>query len=120
MKNKITIITVLILISLCSFAQSDIIKNISGLVQDENQKPIEAASISLLKSADSSIIKTITSDKKGGFSFYNVANGKYLVGISSVGHASFYSPAFEISGDKPLTQLGTIALKQETKELKTV
>jgi iron complex outermembrane recepter protein len=120
MKNKIIIITAFILTTLSSFAQSDKTKNISGLIQDESQKPIESASISLLKPADSSTIKTITSDKKGNFSFYNVANGKYLINISSVGHSPFYSPAFEISNDKPLVQLGTIALKQETKELKTV
>ncbi|HEX4375001.1 MAG TPA: carboxypeptidase regulatory-like domain-containing protein, partial [Puia sp.] len=120
MKNKIIIITALLLISLSSFAQSDKTKNISGLIQDEGQKPVEAASISLLKTADSSTIKTITSDKKGSFSFHNIANGKYLISISSVGHASFYSPAFQISSDNPLVQLGTIALKPETKELKAV
>jgi len=120
MKNKITIITALLLSVLWSFGQSGISKNISGLIVDESQKPIESANISLLKTTDSSTVKTISSDKKGGFSFFNVSKGRYFISISSVGHATFYSPAFEISGDNRLIQLGTIALKQETRELKSV
>ena len=54
-------------ISFCSFAQSG--GKISGMIKDGgNQKVIDAASISLLKSSDSSLVKIAVTDKEGNFS----------------------------------------------------
>ncbi len=120
MKNKIIIITALILTSLYAFSQSSKTKNISGSLQDESQKPLEAASVSLLKSNDSSIIKTIASDKKGNFGFYDLRKGKYIVSISSVGHVSYYSSILEITSPQTAINLQSIVLKSQTQELKSV
>jgi iron complex outermembrane receptor protein len=89
MKNKLTIVTALLLSGLSSFSQTRL-KNITGSLQDENHSPAEAASISLLKSADSSVLKTIAADKTGNFAFYDVTEGKYIVSISLVEHLSYY------------------------------
>lgn len=119
MKNKITIITALLLASLTSFSQSEKVKNVSGSLQDEAQKPLEAASVSL-RTMDSATVKTIVSDKKGSFNFYDIAKGKYFVSISLVGHNSYSSSVFEIANAKSFVQLGTITLSQQTKDLKSV
>ncbi|HEY8967989.1 MAG TPA: carboxypeptidase-like regulatory domain-containing protein, partial [Puia sp.] len=69
--------------SLLLFAQSG---KISGEVGDQNHKPIEAATVSLLQGKDSSSVRQTVSDKSGKFAFDKVAEGKYLISITSVGH----------------------------------
>ena len=61
---------------------------ISGTIKDGgNQAVIDAASISLLRSKDSSLVKTSLTDKAGNFSFENIKDGQYLVMATSIGHA---------------------------------
>lgn len=60
-------------------------------------KPIEAASVSLLKAADSSITKLAISDKSGSYLLENVKYGKYLLKVQAIGYQNAYSAAFEIS-----------------------
>jgi iron complex outermembrane recepter protein len=120
MKQAIIIITALLLTSLYTLGQDGKSKNIIGNVQDESQKPVEAASISLLSAKDSTVIRTLTADKKGNFSFYDIQSGKYLVRASAVGHTTFYGTSFEITSPKGLVDLGKITIQEQTKELKAV
>src|SRR5271155_974561 len=120
MKNKLTTITVLLLTCSSLFAQSNKSRNITGTVQDESHKPVEAANVSLVRLPDSSIVRSLGSDKKGNFGFYNVTYGKYMIRITAVGNAPFYSSGFEIGRDNMLKELGPIVLKPETKDLKTI
>jgi iron complex outermembrane recepter protein len=119
MKHLIIIITALLLTSYLA-AQSSKSKKVIGNIQDESQKPVEAASISLLSAKDSALIKTLKADKQGNFAFYGVHSGKYLIRATAVGHATFYGVSFEITGPKVLADLGVISIKEQTKELKVV
>ena len=94
MKRLITMLTALG-ISVFSFAQMS--GKVSGLVQDGNQKTIESATITLLKAKDSSVAKVAAADKTGKYEFENIADGKYFVSISAVGHQKGNSPLFEIN-----------------------
>jgi len=68
------------------FAQSS--GKINGAIKDGgNQKIIDAATISLLKSKDSTLVKTALTDKDGKFLFDNIKDGSYLVAASSLGHS---------------------------------
>jgi len=108
------------LISLSSFGQSDQNKkNIQGFVTDDSQKGIESASVSLLKAKDSSVLKTIVSDRSGHFQFTGIADGKYIVSITAVGHLVSYSNA-EISPSQSFVDLKTISLKNKSSELKEI
>jgi len=108
------------LISLSSFGQSDQNKkNIHGFVTDDSQKGIESASVSLLKAKDSSVLKTIVSDRSGHFQFTGIADGKYIVSITAVGHLVSYSNA-EISPSQSFVDLKTISLKNKSSELKEI
>ncbi len=61
----------LISLSLTGLAQNAAFR-VSGLVKDESQKPIEAATISLLNAKDSSLVKAVVTDKTGHFNLeYN-------------------------------------------------
>ncbi|MFI5151761.1 MAG: TonB-dependent receptor domain-containing protein [Chitinophagales bacterium] len=93
---------------------------VSGLVQDENKKPIELATASLLKASDSSVIKTSASDKTGKFIFNHVHPGKFLVSVSAVAHSVSYSTAFEISNANSSVSLEQFILKIKSTGLQEV
>ena len=58
--------------------------SVSGIAVDTKNAPVESATISLMKSKDSSIIKIAVSNKAGKFSFADIPYGNYFITISSV------------------------------------
>lgn len=96
-------------LSLASYAQ---VKNgrISGIVIDGNTKTIESATITLLKAADSSVVKMAIADKTGKYEFENIAEGRYLVSISAVGHEKGFSDVIEISSSSNNVEVKAIEL----------
>jgi iron complex outermembrane receptor protein len=121
MKKLMFLVSGAVLIALSSFGQSQsAIGKIVGTVQDEGQKALESASISLLNAKDSSSVKIIASDKSGLYHFDGVTHGKYFVSATAVGHAIEFSPLFEITSSNSFTQLKTITLKKKTGELKEI
>ncbi len=106
MRKIFTMLTVLI--STFSFAQTN--GKVKGTVEDGSLKTIASATITLLKAKDSSVAKVAAADKTGKFEFDNVAEGKYLVSITAVGHQKGYSPVFEISSANASVVLKTISL----------
>ncbi|MEO6730068.1 MAG: outer membrane beta-barrel protein [Ferruginibacter sp.] len=106
-------------ISFVSFAQPG--GKVSGEIKDGgNQKIIDAASISLLRSKDSSIAKVAITDKQGNFTFENVKTGSYVVLATSIGHSKAYSKIFSISADQNSFNIGTLQLVPIDKNLKEV
>src|SRR5678815_5346896 len=99
-----------------SFAQMKSGK-ISGVIQDENLKSIEAATSTLLKILDSSVVKITASDKSGKFEFENISQGKYLVSVSAVGHKTAFSEAIEINETNSTVNLEPINILSTTKSL---
>ena len=88
---------------------------IQGSVKDEAGKAIPSVTVSLLKSADSSLVKYSLSDKAGQYEFVNINTGKYFISVSSVGYGKAFSNHFELS-DKNV-QVPSIALVRNTKDL---
>jgi outer membrane receptor protein involved in Fe transport len=81
-------------------------------------KGAEAASLSLIKSKDSSLVKLEISDKQGNFEFDNIKNGNYFLQAEVVGYKKFFSPAFEVNGKN--IKLDDIKLTEDEKQLATV
>jgi iron complex outermembrane recepter protein len=116
--KKLFSLTAGVCIALTSLAQSS--SKVTGNIKDGgNQKIIDAATISLLKAKDSSLVKATYSDKDGSFSFENVKDGKYLVLATSVGHTKVYSKPIEVTGGAAVT-VGMLQLLPEDKSMKTV
>ncbi|MEO7983589.1 MAG: TonB dependent receptor [Bacteroidota bacterium] len=90
---------------------------VSGTVIDGNTKTIESATITLLRVKDSSVVKMAVADKTGKYGFEGIAEGKYLVSISAVGHSKGYSEDFDINASNALVSLKTIELVPKTKAL---
>ena len=118
MKKILPTLTVLSLVavSFVSQAQTPVEGKIDGIVTSL-EKPIESASICILRSKDSTLIKMAVSDKSGEFIMENVKQGKYLLTVQALGYKKYYSPTFEISTSAANYSAKTIELKVASKEL---
>ena len=117
--KKLTILLLVLMSALNLFAQ-DASGNITGKVTDNTgQKPIDAATISLYKSADSSLVKINLSDKEGKFYFENIASGNYYIAASFVGYAKVFSENVVVNA-KSITNVGTLQLAKNETALKGV
>ncbi len=106
-------------IVLSSFAQSE--AKVTGSIKDGGiQKVIDAATVSLLKAKDSSLVKAAITDKNGQFSFENIKDGDYLVFATSVGHSKTYSEVFSLSASKSMVNVGVLQLLPLEKAMKEV
>jgi hypothetical protein len=110
------------LISLTSFfnAAAQDGGTVTGTVNGAAGKPSEAATVSLLRAKDSSVIKLSATGKDGTYTFEQVAYGTYRVASTAVGHQKAFSPAFEISAQKTTIQLQPLQLAPTAKALNGV
>jgi len=118
MKKIITIIT-LSLFSLGLFAQE---KNgrISGFITDAAQKPLEAATVQLLKAENKALVKAAVTNKQGFFEIEKIAPGKYILSISAVAFNATNTAAIELTPDKMQVQVPPVQLVASSKELSGV
>ena len=115
MKKSIHLLTTLcFLFIICVSAEAQQSATISGKVT-ASEKPVEAASLSLLKTKDSSLVKIEVSDKEGKFEFDNIKAGNYFVRTDVVGYKKVFSPAFEVSNAS--VHLNEIKLTEDEKQL---
>ncbi|MEP7231841.1 MAG: outer membrane beta-barrel family protein [Ginsengibacter sp.] len=94
--------------------------SITGTITDGgDQKIIDAATVSLFKANDSSLVKINLTDKKGNFSFEHVAFGNYYLLATSTGHLKTYSRSLEVNSTIPVSA-GNLQLKNSVKTLEAV
>jgi iron complex outermembrane recepter protein len=93
---------------------------IKGSVREENSVPIEAASVSLLKGADTMAFKNTVSDKDGKFSFSSVNPGIYHIRITAIEHTTTNGADFSVSGTVKTLELPVFSLKKQNSQLQTV
>ena len=100
---KLISFLVCIAISITSIAQT---KNgkISGVVTDETQKPIDGATISLLRSKDAVLVKVAVSNKQGIYEFEKIADGEYTIAVTVAGYQKKSSKPFAKSQENYLFQ----------------
>lgn len=118
MKQFFTLLLLTVLFGLQSQAQNS--GRVSGIVKDGSQKTVESATITLLRAKDSSSVKFAVASKEGTYAFEGIANGKYLVSVSAVGHQKAFSPQFEVSPAKAAIQLATLELVPVAKAMNDV
>lgn len=109
MKNfRMILIGCFLMIAACAKAQT-----ISGRLVDEQHKPLPYANV-VLQQTDSTFVKGETSDEKGSFRMTKVSGGDYRLVISSIGYETLY---IDLQGFNRSTDLGTLTLKEDTKQL---
>lgn len=60
--------------------------NISGVVADTDNEPLAGASLRLLRARDSVAVKGAAADNDGKYTIRDIANGKYILEASYIGH----------------------------------
>lgn len=82
-------------------------------------KPVEAASVGLLRAKDSGLVKLAVTDKAGQFEMDKLNAGKYLLMIQSVGFNKYYGPVFDLSAGEQRS-IPAITMEPASKELQQV
>ena len=109
----------ILLASFFLFALSAIAQNtgrITGSVL-QNMKPATGATVSLLRGKDSLTLKLSVVNKEGFYLFENVADGKYLVSVTSVGYKKALSKIIEVTPQRQSITFPEMTLIPDNKEL---
>ncbi len=119
--TRSTLLTLLFLvISRFLVAQGTNEGSITGSITDGgDQKIIDAATVSLFKAKDSSLVKVNLTDKKGNFSFDHLAFGNYYLLATSTGHLKTYSGLLQVNNSVPVSA-GNLQLRNNVKTLRAV
>jgi hypothetical protein len=91
-----------------------------NVIDNENSKVIPYANVELLKSSDSTMIKSVITSSDGKFLIEDVPYGKYLLRISCLGYRKEISQEFGIFLQNPFIKFDGIKLFTESKSLDEV
>ena len=108
---------ILILVAMLATWGSLAAQTISGRILDDRSKPLEYASVLLLKSSDSSLVKSGLTDISGKYLFTDVAKGQYILSASMVGYQKKFST---ITVNSENQQLADISINPAGELLKEV
>ena len=86
---RLLLLTLLIATAVASQAQQ-----ISGQAKDESGTALNGATVSLIKTADSSTVKLAVTNAKGNYTFSGIKEGNYKVMVTNVGYKATWSPNF--------------------------
>lgn len=123
MRKLFTLLSIAVFFGLITVAQSMKVRlpegqgKITGIVKDGSQKNIHSATVSLLKAKDSSLVKFAATNSLGEYEFLNIADGKYLVSVTSVGYGKVLSREFEISVSNSSVNLPVLVMNEQAKGL---
>lgn len=103
-----------------SIAQTKTATKVTGVVNDAHGKPMEFTSVSILKAADSSIVKGSLTTDAGLYTFTDIAAGTYLVRAASMGYNKAVSAPFIITNGTTEFKAPDLKMQESTKSLQTV
>ncbi|WP_214072552.1 outer membrane beta-barrel protein [Mucilaginibacter sp. dw_454] len=114
--------TVLLAVWICfafNFAQAQTTGiKISGAVTDISNKPIDGATVNLLTTKDSVVVKSLVCDANGKFTFEDIKTGTYQLRVTTVGFKNYKSANFSV--DNKSIILPAIQLQSTSTSLKEV
>ncbi len=90
--------------------------SITGILQDDQEEPVQFSNIILYQSADSSLVKVEPSDEEGKFRFNGLNAGNYYLVATYVGLADLKKTDLILTNDQTL-ELGVLAFQATTIEL---
>jgi len=119
-----TLLYILILFVFATTAGAQAVKPavsaIHGTLQNEQAKPMDYATVTLLRAKDSSVVKGTLTNDAGKYTFENVATGRYLVKATNVGYQTTYTPAFEVDATPGTVNAPAIKMQQSSRSLQGV
>ncbi len=119
MKNFTRLISfaALLLLTFWSQAQNASIK---GNITDKNGKIVEFATVTILQSKDSSLVKGALADANGNFELEKIKFGSYILGITQVGFTKYFSPMFNLNEATRSINFKQIQITEAIKNLSEV
>lgn len=93
---------------------------ISGSVSGADKKPIESATVQLLKATGNALVKTAITDKNGNYSFEKIAEGNYIISITAAGFAKKQTEPVTISATNATVNMAATELAIQSKSLDAV
>src|SRR3954453_6767360 len=118
MKKMIMVLMALVIV-IKIFAQTPQ-TSIAGSVIDDKNRPVEAATISLMKATGSSLVKISITNKVGKFSFQNISFGNYYINAPAINYTKLNSIVFELNSATLIKNLDAVVLQEETRSLSAV
>ena len=91
---------------------------ITGIVLQTGNKPMEFATVTLLKVTDSSLVKGAIADIEGKYFFEGIPEGRYIVAAANMGFKKSYSKPLKVNGTP--VKVPAILLSEQTRQLKAV
>jgi len=114
------LLMLLLLACTAAFAQSgDGWGGVSGKVLDETRKEFPFATVSLLSSKDSTVVKGTLTDNGGAFVFKDLKPGSYLVAVYVIGYKKVFKGPLQVAAAK-MVNLGSVQLETDAQMLKGV
>lgn len=93
---------------------------VSGSLLDEQGKPLDYATVTLLKAQDSTVIKGTLSNQSGDYLFDHINSGSYIIRATVVGYKKASSRPFTVTSDAANFTVPVLKLSQASKALNTV
>jgi outer membrane receptor protein involved in Fe transport len=114
-------ITLLLLIAAIgsTFAQTQS-ASLSGLLLDEQGKPMMYATASLLNARDSSIVKGVISNDQGIYTFDHIKQGRYLIKASTVGYEKAVSNPVDVTSNTEKVTVPELKMQPNAHNLSAV
>lgn len=125
MKSITTKIVYVVLLLVMSagviFAQTIAPKaKISGLLLDEQGKPMDYATVTLLKAQDSSVVKGTLSNETGSYTFEHITTGNYIIKATVVGYEKAVTGPLKVTESMPTLTVPALKMLLGTHALNTV
>ena len=122
----ISVICVILLGIMAAFAQPEIQQNqsanrtsgvVMGSIVDENNTPLQYASVNVKKASDSTTVQYGVTDAEGKFSLDGIPFGKYFVEIQFIGYQKSVSAPFVISKENAVYKISKYKMTNKNKEI---
>jgi|GEM_PF-3568388 len=101
MKTHILFLGFISLILLSVYAEA--LQSVKGKIVNTRNEPLYNATVVLLNSRDSVMVKATIADKEGGYNFENIAQGTYFISVSMAGHDTAWTTHFSLRLNESFT-----------------
>ncbi|WP_183561887.1 outer membrane beta-barrel family protein [Mucilaginibacter sp. SP1R1] len=93
---------------------------VSGSLLNEQGKPMDYATVSLIRATDSTLVKGALSNDNGVYTFDNINSGKYLVKATVVGYQKAVTTPFIVPESAKTVTAPALSMRAGSTELKGV
>ena len=107
-----------VMITLTLSAQDNKRSKVNLTVKDDKGVPIENATVQLMRSTDSALVKATITDGTGKAEIENVPHGSYILKVTIVNFITHYTSAFPV--DQEVVESPSINLQRRSAEMKEV